>query len=325
MKRSLLPFTLILALILGGCAAPPPSPTPTQTRAPSPFPTETPTPSYTPVPTQTATATPTPGPQTERVLIISMDGFRPDALSPERTPALLALAGRGAATWTAQTVLPSVTLPAHASMLTGYEVEDHGVTWNDYIPANGFVRTTTIFALAHEAGYRTAMVVAKEKLVQIALPGSVDEFIYRPVGDFEIAEIAASEIALGFGVLFVHFAGPDAAGHLFGWMSQSYLGTIHHTDIAVGRVLEALETAGLSETTLVIVTADHGGHDMVHGSALSEDTTIPWIVAGPGVVRGLALQSPVRIFDTAATAAWALGLPLPDDMDGSPVLEAFEP
>jgi arylsulfatase A-like enzyme len=322
MRRTLLTWTLWLALLSAGCAAPP-APTPTETRAATLTPSDTAAPEAAPTQTETATATSTPAPHTERVLIISMDGFRPDALDPGRTPALMALAARGASSFTAQTIVPSVTLPAHASMLTGYDLEDHGVTWNDYIPANGFVRTATIFSLAHEAGYRTVMVVTKEKLVHLALPGTVDEFLYQSVGDFALAEIAAAEIAEGFGVLFVHFAGPDAAGHLFGWMSASYLGTVHNTDIAVGRLLEALGEAGLAESTLVIVTADHGGHGMGHGTSLPEDMTVPWIIAGPGVVPGVTLRTPVRVLDTAPTAAWALGLPLPGDMDGAPVLEAF--
>lgn len=322
MRKRTFALLLALALFLPGCAAPPAS-TPIPTATPPPAPTLTLTAPLTATSTLEASATSTPAPRVERVLIISMDGFRPDALDTTITPVLRDLMARGASTVHAQTILPSATLPAHASMLTGYEVEDHGVTWNDYIPANGFVRTTTIFALAHEAGHRTLMVVAKEKLVHIALPGTVDEFLYQPVGDFAIAEIAAAEIADGFGVLFVHFAGPDAAGHSYGWMSESYLGTIHNTDIAVGRVLDALDTAGLAPTTLVIVTADHGGHGTVHGSSLPEDTTIPWIVAGPGVTPGLELQTPVWIYDTAATAAWALGLPLPAEIDGAPVLEAF--
>jgi hypothetical protein len=322
MRKPILAPLLVLVLLLGGCGAPPGTAV-TPTHTPSLTPSLTQAPTLAPTATLEPSPTSTPAPRVERVLIISMDGFRPDALDPARTPVLLGLAARGAYTLGAQTILPSATLPAHASMLTGYGVEDHGVTWNDYIPENGFVRTTTIFALAHEAGYRTVMVVAKEKLVQIALPGSVDAFLYQSVGDFAIAEIAAAQIAQGFGVLFVHFAGPDAGGHAYGWMSESYLGTVHNTDIAVGRVLDALDAAGLASTTVVIVTADHGGHGTTHGSSLPEDMTIPWIIAGPGVVSGLELQSPVRVVDTAATAAWALGLPLPSDMDGVPVLEAF--
>jgi arylsulfatase A-like enzyme len=78
----------------------------------------------------------------------------------------------------------------------------------------------------------------------------------------------------------------------------------------------------LRQETLIIVTADHGGHDQVHGSRMAEDMTIPWVVSGPGVRQG-PLTSSIQTTDTAATAAWALGLPLPADWDGWPVFEAF--
>jgi predicted AlkP superfamily pyrophosphatase or phosphodiesterase len=259
----------------------------------------------------------------ERVLIISIDGLRGDAVSSEVTPNLLALAASGASTFRAQTVLPSSTLPAHASMLSGYDVPHHGVTWNDYIPSRGYIQTATVFTLAHAAGYRTVMVVGKEKLVQLAVPDSVDSFTYVPAGDFDIAQAGVAEIQAGFGVLFVHLIGPDAAGHAYGWMSATYLRTAANSDEAVRRLLAALDEAGLRQTTLVIVTADHGGHGTTHGSDRPEDMTIPWIVAGPGVRAGLALPDGIRVFDTAATAAWALGLTLPADMDGRPVVEAF--
>jgi arylsulfatase A-like enzyme len=107
-------------------------------------------------------------------------------------------------------------------------------------------------------------------------------------------------------------------------MSTSYLGTVGNTDEAVRRILSALGDLGLAETTLVLITADHGGHGTTHGSARPEDVTIPWLVVGPGVRQGHRLTGPVFVFDTAATAAWALHLDLPADMDGRPILEAFE-
>jgi hypothetical protein len=51
--------------------------------------------------------------------------------------------------------------------------------------------------------------------------------------------------------------------------------------------------------------------------------TIPWIVAGPGVRVGYEIVGQVRVYDTAATAAWALGLLLPAEWEGRPVMEAF--
>ncbi len=326
MRRVNLGLATILSasILLAGCATAAPQPESTAT-SPSPTSSATSLPSDTPPPEPVPTLQPTAttAPAIERVLIFSLDGLRADAVTPSGTPNIVALAAGGAATFAAQTILPSSTLPSHGSMLSGYEVADHGLTWNDYIPANGYIRTPTLFTLAHAAGLRTVMVVGKEKLEHIAVPGSVDRFIYVPGGDYEIAAAATAEIQTGFDVLFVHFIGPDAAGHLYGWMSPTYVGTVLSTDEAVRRVLQALDQAGLRETTLIILTADHGGHGSTHGSDRPEDMTIPWIIAGPGVAAGRILGTPVRTFDTAATAAFALGLPLPADMDGSPVMEAF--
>src|SRR5437763_1437554 len=66
-----------------------------------------------------------------RVVLISLDGLRPDAVTPTNMPTVARLAKEGAATANAQTVLPSLTLPAHTSMLTGLVPDRHGITWND--------------------------------------------------------------------------------------------------------------------------------------------------------------------------------------------------
>jgi phosphopentomutase len=208
-------------------------------------------------------------------------------------------------------------------MLSGYDVEDHGLTWNDYVPANGYIQTPTLFSLAHGAGLETVMVVSKAKLEHIAIPGTVDRFLVDPGGDFSVAAAAIAQVEQGFDLLFVQLPGPDVAGHEHEWMSPTYLGTVAHTDQAVGRILEAVASQGWADTTLVLVTADHGGHGFLHGSSSAEDITIPWVIAGPGIVPGWQIQSRVRIMDTTATILYALGIAVPEDMDGTPVLEAF--
>jgi arylsulfatase A-like enzyme len=86
----------------------------------------------------------------------------------------------------------------------------------------------------------------------------------------------------------------------------------------VGRVL-----AVLPEGTTVIVTADHGGHDWNHGTTQAADMRIPWVAAGPHI-RAHVLTRSIVTTDTAATAAWVLGLSLSGGATGRPVLEAFD-
>jgi len=237
-------------------------------------------------------------------------------------PVLQALMHSGAYSLKAQTIHPSVTLPSHTSMLTGLCPAAHGVDWNDYEPEQGFARGTDLFDLAHAAGMRTVMVTGKEKLRQITEPSSLDVFQFVSGSDAAVGRRAAELIPEGFGLLFVHFPGADLAGHDYGWMSAEQFAALRGVDEALGTVLAALEAARMRSQTLILVTADHGGHDTTHGYDQPSDMTIPWAAAGPGIQPG-ELGSPINTTDTAATAAWALALPIPAEWAGRPVLEAF--
>lgn len=318
-------LTFILALLLlTSCRPAVPTPQPSPTAAPvftvtaTPFqpPTETITPVVAPEPTATALARPT------RALILSIDGFRPDAIESTPMRNLQNLMQESAYSLVAQTIFPSSTLPSHSSMLTGLCPDKHGVDWNDYIPERGYANGTDLFDLAHAAELRTVMVVGKEKLRQVTEPESTDVFEFINDRDVVIAARVAELIPQGFDLMFVHFPTPDWMGHEYGWLSPEQYSVLFRADEALQTILDALEMAGMREDTLIIITADHGGHDTTHGSRRIEDMTIPWIMTGPGV-RHLVLFTDVNTMDTAATVAWALGLPLQPDWDGRPVLEAF--
>jgi hypothetical protein len=325
---------LLLTLFLTAClpatsaavATPvtPLSPQSTHTPRPSLTPTNSPTPrpTWTLEPTQTAFPSLTPQPAIRRVLIVSFDGLRPDAISLAPMPNLLALMQNGAYTLSAQTTFSSSTLPAHASMLLGVCPQKHGVDWNDYDPSQGIARGTSIFQLAHEAGLQTGMVVGKKKLSQLTDPANLDVYQFINDRDLVIVDWILNNFPADFNLLFVHFPTADFMGHDYGWLSAEQLSVLRRGDEALGQLLAALDEHGLRSQTLIIVTADHGGHDQMHGSRDPQDMTIPWIVSGPGVLP-MQLTSPVQVTDTAATAAWALQLPLPADWDGVPVSEAF--
>ena len=325
MKLKTLPFII---LILMACQLPnfapmdivPPTASLTSTL--TEIPTQTTAPTETGTPASTATLTPTPAPHATRVLILSIDGLRPDAIALAPMPNLLALMQNSAYTLNAQTVFRSVTLISHASMLTGLCPSKHGVDWNDYIPSKGYAIGTDLFDIAHAAGLQTVMYVGKEKLRQITEPSSTDTFIYVNDRDLVLTERLIADFPQDFGVLFIHFGTPDGMGHLYGWMSPQQFSVLYRADEALGQILAELDARGLRDETLIIITADHGGHDTTHGSSLPEDMTIPWIVSGPGV-QPKVLTTQVHTMDTAATAAFMLGLPIPPEWDGAPVYEAF--
>ena len=295
-----------------------------------PPPIATLTPGSTP-PSATQTALPTitftPAPSIERVLIVSFDGLRPDAIAEADMVNVMALIQSGAYTLSAQTIMPSTTLPAHASMLVGTCPAKHIVRWNEYVPQNGYARGTDIFDLAQAAGFQTAMVVGKEKLRQVTEPASTDYFAFvdetdKILDSFTVEELAIDQIQQGFNLMLVHFPNGDLAGHDKGWMSRKQLKAYAEDDVSFGLILESLKKYGMYESTIIIITSDHGGHDTTHGTDSVEDMTIPWIISGPRVHPG-QLTTQVYTMDTAATTAYVLGLPIPPEWDGAPVFEAF--
>ncbi len=315
---------LTALLLLSGCASSAVIQTPTVSLSQTPL-SETAT-AFSPAPaTQTSappTATEIPRSSIERVLIISVDGLRPEAISLAPMPNVQKLMESGAYSLTAQTIYPSSTLPAHSSMLTGLCPAKHGIDWNDYLPRNGYAQGPSLFEIAHNAGLKTVMIVAKEKLQQITPPENLDVYQFVNDRDRVVAEVAAPILAEGFDLAFVHLALVDILGHEYGWLSGDQLIGARHADEAIGVLLSALDEAGLREGTLIIVTADHGGEGTSHGGKKMTETTIPWVLQHASLNPGAFLH-PISITDTAATAAFALNLPIPAIWDGIPALEAF--
>jgi arylsulfatase A-like enzyme len=219
-------------------------------------------------------------------------------------------------------------------MLTGVDVEDHGITWNsEELDEHGHVDVPTVFAVAKEHGFHTAAFFSKTKFHHLEAPNSLD-YVKSPKGGLLTGRFMAERTtqyvedylessAPSPNVMFVHIGEPDYAGHLFGWMSLVYGEAVRQADNAVAEIVdEANDRFGGGNYTL-IVTADHGGHGRDHGSNDPRDTTIPWIVWGKGVQPGGELSHDVRTMDTAATALWMLGIETPRDWVGRPVAAAF--
>jgi predicted AlkP superfamily pyrophosphatase or phosphodiesterase len=267
----------------------------------------------------------------DRVVLFVVDGMRPDGMLKAETPAMRALMARGAATLTAQTVLPSITLPTHMSMFHGVPPETHGVFSNlylnvteEYVPG--------IFEVVRGEKRNPAAFYTWEPLRDLSRPGALvySSFIdiYGPQGqgsDEAIAALAAEFIVQQRpDFTFIYLGETDEIGHKYGWMSAEYLAAIGRADAAIAHVLEQVESAGLLDRSAVLVAADHGGHDHGHGSDDPEDMTVPWMLAGAGVKSGYSIRGSVQIVDTAPTIAYLLGLPIPDAWQGRAVLEALD-
>ena len=72
----------------------------------------------------------------------------------------------------------------------------------------------------------------------------------------------------------------------------------------------------LHEDSLVVVTADHGGHGRTHGTDSPEDMLIPLILRGSGFPAGSSFPGPVSILDIAPTICNWLGIDPPREWAG---------
>jgi predicted AlkP superfamily pyrophosphatase or phosphodiesterase len=267
----------------------------------------------------------------DRVLIISIDGLRPDLLLRAFMPRVRGLCSEGSFTFWAETAAEAYTLPCHVTMLTGVPSEKHGVTWNDYIEES-YPSVPTLFEVARQAGYSTAMAAGKMKFVVLTKPGTLDHCYLppdEPVSDRDVA--AQAERLLREQqpqVMFVHLPGTDEAGHKYGWGSSEQIAAIELADEAVGLILAVLADLRLAGSTLVVVTSDHGGAGKDHKMNDPRSHFVPWIACGPGVRRDfdLTLLSGRRILieDTFATACAFLGIDSGYECEGKPVLEILE-
>lgn len=270
-------------------------------------------------------------PNRVHVVLISLDGLRPDAVNAANTPTLVQMAKEGAATLAAQTVQPNLTLPAHTSMVTGLVPARHGIEYNDDVSSHGErVMVATIFDVAAQAGLTGAMFVGKSKLAPIVHVGAPQKLNMPPIGTVWKADTVAAHVLSYLtplnpepkpDMMFIHLPDIDVVGHASGWMSPQYVAAVRHTDSVVARIW-----LGLKETfgpdLILIVTADHGGTGTGHSDVTQLNRTTPWIVWGKDV-KAQILTGDVRAVDVGPTMLWLLGLTPPADWDGVPIKRAF--
>ncbi len=281
-------------------------------------------------------------------VLITLDTTRADALScygeeSGATPALDQLAAEGTLYEAAYTVAP-LTLPAHASMLTGLYPIRHTLRNNGLWPLPPSART--LAEMASEAGIQTAAFVASVVLDDSFGLGQgfevydeprrpkdqvTSHYAQRPgreVVDGAIEWLRGRDRDRRF-LLWVHLFEPHApyapppefrGGALAG---RPYQGEVAAMDHEVGRLLDALRDEDLLPSTIVLAVGDHGEGlgehgEPTHGTYCYESTLrVPMILRYPdGHRSGRRSEEVVSVVDVFPTLAVALGLRVSSDLDG---------
>jgi len=283
------------------------------------------------------------------VLLITLDTTRRDRFScygydKQTTPNLDRLAADGLIFDRAVTPVP-ITLPAHASILTGMYPFQHGIRNNGtYVLADRF---QTMAELLRGRGYATGAVVAGFPLderfgLAQGFDQFDDEFPIHTVSEAEdTAQRPGSDVTrLGIRWLDEHLPAGADGRPFFLWLhyydphtpyappepfasafpGDPYTGEIASMDAAIGAVLDALRERGAYDRTLILVVGDHGESlgehgEQTHSIFIYQATQrVPLILRLPPAApfedaawRGRRIPNLVCLVDCLPTVLQALG------------------
>lgn len=272
MRTFLTPLLTAALLAVAGCATPPAPQTPTAAQAPAP------------------TVAP--------VLLVSIDGLRPDDLP--RLPTLRQLADSGVRAQWMNPSFPSLTFPNHYTLVTGLRPDHHGIVHNtmrdprlgrfsmDNRQAVGDGRWwdggEPIWVTAHKAGLRTATMFwpGSEAAIRGVRPDEWHAF------DAKMTPTARVDRVLGWfdlppaqrpALMTLYFDQVDHAEHDGGPDSPPVLAALAEVDAALARLVDGLRRRGMLDATNIVVVSDHGMARVPDGQVVTVDAMVPADIA----------------------------------------------
>ncbi|MDB5047439.1 MAG: hypothetical protein JWO30_510 [Fibrobacteres bacterium] len=246
-----------------------------------------------------------------KILIIGIDGLRPDALLSGHAPNLKALIRSGAFASDASADSITRSGPGWASVLTGVWHDKHHVYDNKIDAFNGGAYPAFFKHLKEKRPDLFTACIVNWAPIRDRLMSGID-LALAPENDDSVAARAAGLLLRGDpDVMFLHFDAPDHAGHEYGFsrFSPPYRHAIARTDFLIGKVLEALQARpGLyREDWLILCTTDHGGTWRHHGEDIPSNRKVFLIVSGSETLRGTAIPN-ASLVDLAPTVMAYLGI-----------------
>lgn len=285
----------------------------------------------------------------KRVLIIGIDGLRPDAMIAANTPNIDSLIAQGVVTHNAfaggvlgaATQQPTISGPGWGSILIGVWTNKHKIVDNSFSAYKNSVATNyphffKRLKTAKPNAYVSSITSwgAIEDYLVSKVASSVNYHVKGtgagyPDRDLDVKNKAVSHLASANpDVLFLHFDQVDGAGHSTGFSvtNPNYINAIQTVDSHIGSVMAAINARPqvAQEKWLVVLTSDHGGNGTAHGGQSSEERTISLLVSGGSVnAPHLSTASPgqtavpptvMQYLEIPVSASWgwespAFGLP----------------
>lgn len=251
----------------------------------------------------------------EKVIMVLVDGMRPDGMMGCGHPFVQELLKNSTYDLSARTVYPSITLPCHMSLFHGVEPDRHGILSNTYVPQ---VRPVVgLMDQLNQFGKKCASFITWENLRDLSRPDHLHTCLCMNLHKMDDTDRKITDKAIAYikeeepDFLFLYLGDTDEeGGHDVGWMSETYMQVVNRAMGCIEKVYR-----NLPEGYTLIVLADHGGHDRSHGTDKPEDMTIPVCICGPKFEQGKEIAG-TSILDIAPTVAKLLEVPRVKEWEG---------
>ncbi|HEY7160588.1 MAG TPA: sulfatase, partial [Acidobacteriota bacterium] len=262
------------------------------------------------------------------VLLISIDTLRADALgcygNPQKTPAIDSLAARSVLFENTISQVP-LTLPSHATILTGLFPPQHGIKNNEVFVLPE--KITTLAEMFQKNGYKTGAVVGSFALDSgFGIAQGFDQYDDQidPGSNSETPYVERRADAVwNHGrkwiekqtspwFCFLHFYDPHTAYAPPKPYPQTYSGEVSYVDSVIAQLLSYLHDY-IDNTTIVVLLSDHGESLGEHGEAshgvfLYDSTLkVPFMISVPGL-KSSRVSQVVRLADVAPTILELAGI-----------------
>ena len=223
------------------------------------------------------------------VLMVLLDGWRPDVIAAAHTPTIDMMMQDSAYSMKARTEDTTISGSGHSSFLTGVHRDKHNVHGNSFGDAN-YQEYPYWFNLLkserpemHTAAYHNWLPMADAALDFSACGYCVD--MYVTGSDNSIATQLATDLAnKQMDAVTIVIDAPDAAGHGYGFHPSipQYVTAMNQSDAWLGMIMDAIFARAnyAEEDWMVIVSSDHAGTETWHGSNIPEHREVPLIIWG---------------------------------------------
>ncbi len=286
-----------------------------------------------------------------RVILISIDTCRADHLGcygywRNTTPNIDTIAAEGIVFNNAFTSVP-ITLPAHSSMLTGtiplyhrvrenvnYRLSESNITIAEILQENGFETGAFVgaFVLDSRFGLDQGFDTYNDSLKK----ENKVAFMFAERNAEEVTHTADKWLQQHRDdkfFLFLHYFDPHSPYNFhkrFGFMPKTgqpslvdrYDSEIAYTDDCIGKVIKKLKYLDLYDSTLLIITSDHGESlgqhsEKTHGFFIYNSTLhVPLIIKIPKGPKGKRIDDFVGLVDIVPTVCSSLGIPVGQHIQG---------